>query len=104
MPCQHFAKVIGRKETFIPQSDVATHGERIVFPTPPPGVMVRFLARNPKNPLEELWALCVDREMFPEANLGEFFSQSGVQQLSYQEMVSLGKSFDPNFVPPPVIV
>lgn len=97
--CQHFVEVHGRVEQFSPDSAVAVQGTRIVFPTPPSGARVVFLARDPNDPTHELWMLCVDTT---QGGAGEFFSQPGVRQLSYQEMVSLGKQFAPEFVPPPI--
>lgn len=99
LQCQHFVEVRGKVEQFVPESDVAVKGTRVVFPTPPSGVRITFLARDPADPAHELWMVCIDRTV---EGAGSFFSQEGVRQLSYQEMVSLGKQFDPRFVPPPV--
>lgn len=99
--CQHFVKVVGVRQVFMPESDIGgLTGERIVFPAVPPGVTARMVARNPSKPEEELWMLCINKDM--ATDMGSFFTQSGIQQLTYQELVSLGKQFDPNFVPPPI--
>jgi hypothetical protein len=100
--CQHFAKVVGRKLSFMPGSDIATTGERIEFPQPPTGVRARLLAVNPHNPVEQIWLLCVDKELHPD--LSAFWQAEGVTQLTYQELVALGKQYDPNFVPPPIVL
>jgi hypothetical protein len=100
--CQHFAKVVGRKLSFTPGGDIATTGERIEFPQPPTGVMARILVINPHNPVEQIWLLCVNKELNPD--LSAFWQTEGVTQLTYQELVALGKQYDPNFVPPPIIL
>ncbi len=75
------------------------HGERVIFPQVPSGARGLFLARNPLNNLEELWMLCVDKND-ASADLGSFWGNPNVQQLTYQEMAALGKQWNPNFVPP----